>query len=291
MTAPILKPPVIEDAPAAFIPEVLTPLAFTPVYEILTPQQQIRYNQLHGLYFLEQTIFFEQLMGRPALKQLARIAPTPELRSEASRFADEEDIHSAWFRTLLREVAPADYQDRDYFHLGASKAWRAAMSFAASRVRRLPALLWLQLIAEERAVYFGRLFLDNAECLDPRFVAVQRRHLADEPSHIRRDVQFIEWLWPATTAFWRRANARLLRWILYEFFRLPVRSGWRVVRHWMVEFPDLAGRRTEFHAAFESLAGNERFLRTLYPRSVFPQTRSLAARWPEMAWIEEFFTD
>ena len=60
---------------------------------------------------------------------------------------------------------------------------------ASRGVRVFPALLWLQLIAEERALYFGRAFVEHGDEIDPRFLAVQRRHLADEPGHIRRDVR------------------------------------------------------------------------------------------------------
>ncbi len=44
-----------------FIPERLTPLPFTPAWSALNPAEQLRYNQLHGLFFHEQIIFFEQV--------------------------------------------------------------------------------------------------------------------------------------------------------------------------------------------------------------------------------------
>jgi hypothetical protein len=273
-----------------FIPEVLTPLAFTTIYPELTEAQRRAYNRLHGLYFLEQTIFFEQVMGRPALHQLARKAPTQEIRREALEFAAEEDAHSAWFRALLRELRPGVYDCRDFDMLAAPAILRRLMSVAGRAVLWLPAQLWLQLIAEERAVYFGRLFLRDEEGVDARILEVQKRHLADEPAHIRRDELFLQWLWPATPAWLRRLNAAWLQWLLREFFHLPKRSGWRVVERWLAECPELLPRRDEFRAAMAGLADNEAYLRSLYPHDHLERTLTLAAPWPELNFLSEFFT-
>jgi hypothetical protein len=273
-----------------YIPDCLTPLAFTALFAELSELQRLRYNQLHGLYLLEQTIFFEQAMGLPALHAIIRHAPTEELRSQARQFAAEEDLHTSWFREVLRDVDPR-YAAGDFRLLGASPVLHAAMTFASRRVRSLPSLLWLQLIAEERALYYGRLFLEHADGIDPRFLAVQKRHLADEPAHIRRDILFLEWLWPQTPVGLRRINAWLLRWVLREFFLMPKRSSWRVIEHWLSEFPALAKRRVEFRAALAGLRNNRDFVRTLYPRRHFPKSCALAASWPELGFVENFVTD
>ena len=156
--------------------------------------------------------------------------------------------------------------------------------------RLFPCLLWLQIIAEERAQHFSTFFLKHPRGLNPRFVEVQRKHLADEGGHIRWDAELIEWLWPATPRFLRRINARILGWALREFFHLPKRSGWNVIVLLMAEFRDLAAKERELREAMEGLARNETYLRTLYPRTVFPRTRRLAERWPELGFLDRFFT-
>ena len=280
-----------EDSRGTFyIPERLTPLAFTSIYGELSDTQRTRYNQLSGLYFLEQTIFFEQCMGRPVLERLAQIAPA-SLREHAREFIAEEDRHTAWFRELLRECEPRWYAGDGFRLVKAGPVSHAALNFCARRPRQFPCLLWLQIMAEERAQYFSGAFVADADGLDPRFVEVQRRHLADEGGHIRWDVEFIEWLWPATPLVVRKGNARLLGWLLREFFHLPKRSGWNVVARLIVEFPELAARKAELRAAMRSLAANDAYLRTLYPRAVFPRTRRLASRWPELHFLESFFTE
>ncbi|MGV3533531.1 MAG: diiron oxygenase [Chthoniobacteraceae bacterium] len=284
---------IANDAPTGarifYIPEKLTPLSFTPMYRQLTPEQRVRYNQLSGLYFLEQTIFFEQSMGGPVLAWLQRNAPEL-LRAHAAEFEIEEDRHTSWFRALLREVEPEWYEDDTLRFVRPSGVASAALNFCNVRPQLFPCLLWLQLIAEERAQYFSGTFLAAAEELDPRFLEVQRKHLADEGGHIRWDVAFVEWLWPAVPRLVRIANARILQFAMREFFYLPKRSGWNVIERLIVEFPELESRRGDLRAAMNSLGTNDAYLRTLYPRCVFPKTRNLASRWPELRFLGAFFT-
>ncbi len=274
-----------------FIPEILTPLYHTTLYQSLTVDERLSYNQLHGQYFLEQTIFFEQIMGKPGLMQLIRMAPDRKLADEARDFAEEEDKHTSWFRELLREINPSVYQSQDFHLLKVPWFAKKLMSLSARAIRWMPCLLWLQLMAEERALYFGRCFLHIADQLDPRFLAVQKKHLADEPSHIRRDELFIHWLWPQCGARLRSINASMLHWLISEFFYLPKRSGWRVVRVWLESHPHLLSRKTEFHTAMNSLANNEKYIHTLYPKKHLPRTCALSAPWPELAFLSNLFTD
>ncbi|RBP48010.1 para-aminobenzoate N-oxygenase AurF [Roseimicrobium gellanilyticum] len=274
-----------------FAPESLTPLAFTPVYHTLTEPQRLGYNRVHGLYFLEQIIFFEQVMARPTLEWLIRNSPTPQLSREAEHFLQEEDAHSSWFRGLLRDIAPEQYAHGDFRLLDMGSLTHRLMRLPGSSVRFFPAMLWLQLIFEERALYFGRAFVSCGRALDPRFQAVHRQHLEDEPAHIRRDVLFLEWLWPGAPLWLRRVNVRALVWLMREFFLLPKRSGLRVVDTWLREFPELTPRKREFHDAMRALESDDAYLRTLYPKTGFPRTRQLIARWPELAALDDFFTD
>lgn len=274
-----------------YVPEELTPLFFTPCYALLTDEQRLSYNRLHGLYFLEQIIFFEQCQGRPGLCWLIRHAPTEELRREAADFLAEEDEHSAWFRELLREAEPETYARTD-FHRITAPAWVQWLTRKLGvGISWLPVLLWLQLMAEERALHFGRCYVRHAGQIEPRFLEVQRRHLADEPGHIRRDVLFIEWLWPATPVWLRRVNAWLLEWTLREFFLLPKRSGKRVVMEWLSRHPELDPKRSEILTDWQLLGSSSVYMRSLYPRTALPKTAELASRWPELKFMETFLTD
>lgn len=274
-----------------FIPEILTPLAFTPLYVELSDDEKLSYNHAHGRYFLEQTIFFEQLLGKPVLQKLIQLAPDEAIAEIARSSMDEEDRHTGWFRGLLREVEPETYNSTDFHLLEVKPMVPPVARMLGRSVNLLPFLLWLQLIAEERSLYFGVQFIKAAGEIDERFLAVQRQHLTDEAGHIRNDEIFIDWLWPRCGRPLRRLNARLLEWSLRELFYLPKRSGWRVVDHWLHRHPNLLPRRDEFRSTMAALADNDRFLLTLYPRRHLPRTCALAARWPEMQFLEDFFTD
>lgn len=273
-----------------YIPEMLTPLYFTPLYARLSEDERLSYNRKHGLYFLEQTIFFEQISGNPVLRQLIRISPNEDFSHGAQQFMDDEDRHTSWFRALLRDVAPETYSQQDFHLLEVTSLMIHGARWAARAVRWLPCLLWLQLIAEERSLYFGRCFMEAEGQLDRRFYAVQKRHMADEADHIGYDEMFIEWLWSRSGSGVRKVNARFLEWMLREFFFLPKRSGWRVVEAWLREFPHLWTRRDEFRLAMDDLADNQRFLDTLYPQKDLLRTIELSSAWPELEFLQGFFT-
>jgi hypothetical protein len=74
------------------------------------------------------------------------------------------------------------------------------------------------LVQEEKALHVSRTYLRDAELLEPHFVAVYRLHAADEAHHVNWDEELIAELWPRVPHWWRQCNARLLDWLLLEFF-------------------------------------------------------------------------
>ncbi len=103
-----------------FIPERLTPLPFTPVWRELRPAEQLRYNQLHGLYFHEQIIFFEQTVIVPLLRAAQPHVADTALRDSIDTFVAEENTHSAGFHELLAALRPAWYAGGWRHFVGAS---------------------------------------------------------------------------------------------------------------------------------------------------------------------------
>ena len=253
-----------------FMPERLTPLFHTPVYHRLNLAQRRRYNQLHACYLNEQTIFFESVMARPIL-QCYPGRVSRGLAAGLGEFMQEEERHSAMFRALNRACAPAIYGGTDFHAIRLGAAVRWPLRWWVQCAGRFPLFLWLLLIQEERAMFYAGEFLAEADHLEPAFVAAQRKHLADEVGHVRWDEQLLDEVWPRTTPAWRRVNARLLAWLLREFFVLPRRSGWRVVELLLAEFPELRGRKAEWRDALRGLADNREFHRLAYSWEVTPR--------------------
>ena len=94
-----------------FMPPELTPLYYTAIYAQLSEDERLSYNQLHGLYFHEQIIFFEQSIICPVLAAVRESTRDAGLRSSIDQFIAEESRHSVAFHELLRQAAPEMYRN------------------------------------------------------------------------------------------------------------------------------------------------------------------------------------
>lgn len=274
------------DTGRLFMPEEFTPLFHTAAYAALPDAARLRYNQLQALYFNEQIAFFEQEMLSPALRALARRALPPALATGVREFYEDEQRHTAMFRALNRHCAPELYARGDYIFIDVPLAWRTALRLVSDRPRLFPFLFWLALMQEERSLFYSRNYLEQAARaparLDSRFAAAHRTHLADEVGHVARDEELLDWLWPRTGRIRRVLNARLLNWLVGEFFLLPKRSGRRVVDQLAREFPQLDGPALQ--QAMVGLA-DAAYLRTLYSRAMTPRTFARFDLHPEFALL------
>jgi hypothetical protein len=264
-----------------FMPEQLTSLFHTPGYARLTPEQQLRYNQLHAGYFNEQTIFFESAMARHILGGLSSRNLPPGLADGLETFIAEEAEHSKMFRELNRRCWPGHYANGDFHFIRLSPLASAGLNHWVRRPGRFPFFLWLLLIQEERASFCAKEFLNEAGALEPSFVAAQRRHLADEIGHIQWDEELLDWFWPRTGALMRKFNARLFAWMMGEYFTTPRRSGLRVVAELIGEFPDLRAQWPELRSQMLQLSANCEFQLLAYSRRATPKAFARFDRWPE----------
>lgn len=278
-----------------FIPEPFTPLFHTRAYAELTPAQRLRYNQLHALYFNEQIMFFEIALGEGILEALLRrrrparggrtdqaADPAPRLAAILARFRDEERAHTEMFRRLNRSCAPRLYERRDFHFVRLPAAWRALLAWALAHPALFPLFFWLMLLQEERSIHYSRGYLRHRASLDPRFVEAHRRHLADEVWHVRWDEELIDALWRPAHPRLRAANARLLAWMVEEFFGTPKRAQLRVLAELAREHPELRRRLPELRRQLLALGADPRYRRSLYSREIAPATFDLLDRWPEL---------
>jgi hypothetical protein len=271
------------DASRRFIVEQFTPLFHTAEYGSLPAAARLRYNQLHALYFNEQVAFFEQEMLSPALRALARMELPPALAAGVREFHEDEQRHTAMFRALNRRAAPEWYARGDYFFVAAGAAWRAVARKVSGQPQLVPLLLWLALLQEERSLFYSAGCLKEAELLEPQFVESHRAHLADEVSHISWDEELLDWLWPRTSGTLRALHARLLNWLLGEFFLLPKRSGLRVVLQLAREFPEVGN--SALSGALAGLRANASYVGNLYSRAITPRAFARFDRHPEFALL------
>jgi P-aminobenzoate N-oxygenase AurF len=271
-----------------FIAEEFTPLFHTREYHSLPDPIRLRYNQLHALYFNEQVAFFEQEMLSPALLAMQRERLPSSLAAGLLLFFEEEQRHTAMFRALNRRGAPELYKTCGYHFIRVGAPWRALLSMISSRPRLFPLLLWLALLQEERSLYYSRGCLEKADELEPSFIAAHRRHLADEVGHIGWDEEWLDWLWPQIGRTARILNARLLGWMIGEFFLLPKRSAWHVVRRLAREFPQLDAAALD--RAMRGLESNAAYPGTLYSREIAPRTFARCDANPEFKLLAQMLS-
>lgn len=269
-----------------FIPEELTPLYYTAVYGRLAPGHRLRYNQLQALYFNEQIIFFETMIGRGVMQALQRHAWPDDFGDQVRRFAADEVRHTRMFGQLNRRCAPLYYAAGDFHFIRAPRAWLAALRWATDHARIFTLFLWLMLLQEERSLYYSREFIRHGGDLEPHFVACHRAHLADEVRHVRWDEELLERLWRPSGRLSRTMNARMFAWLTGEFFSTPKRGQLGVVDDLVREFPELAGQAQELRRQLARLPDDEDYQRSLYSRDIVPECFARFDQWPELRVME-----
>jgi hypothetical protein len=272
-----------------FLPDRLSPLPFTAVWNELRTSEQLRYNQLHGLYFHEQIIFFEQVIIVPMLRALQPRVADAGLRRALDTFVAEEMTHSAGFHALLQTLRPEWYAN-DWGHfVRLAPATRALLGAMVARPQFFPCFLWLVQLLEERTMFASKLYLAEPAAFPELILALHRQHLADEADHVRWDALLLAQFWNAAPAWLRRGNARLLDWMLGEFIAVPRRAALRVIDALAAEMPDLSvppprlkaellalGRRADFRAA---VFGRDSVPRTWKQAAAAPNLETVVATW------------
>jgi len=265
-----------------FMPQALTALSFTSEYGRINDSQRLRYNQLHGLYLNEQTMFFEKTLA-PVLAYFLKQSGIPEGLCERVReFAREEHRHTAMFRELNRRAGGSIYEYGDFHFVRISHAAKRLLHSVAVRPRLFPFVLWLMHLQEERALYFGRQFIECEHPIEPSFLKTQQIHMADEAHHVSCDKELLDWVWPRTNFLVRYFNVRLLVWLMREFFGPPKRAQILIVSRLATELPELQSRLPALKRALLALGDDQRFLRSIYSRENVPEAFSRFDRTPEL---------
>jgi hypothetical protein len=271
------------DSSRWFMPQELTPLFHTNAYASLDDSQRLRYNQIHALYFNEQTMFFEKALARNVLGYFLAQSLPGGLKEGLAQFLAEEEQHSAMFSRLNRQCAPEIYLECDFYFIQVPPIAARALGLISRQPEWFPMLLWLMQLQEERALHFGQTFLKSGDEIEPHFLDVQRRHLMDETGHVRWDEALLDCVWPKTGALLRSFNVRLLSWMIGEYFSTPKRSALRVVSALAGEFPSLQPRLSDFCRQLVALGDDPDFRRSLYSRENTPRTFKRFDAWPEFA--------
>ena len=273
------------------IPEPLTHLYYSPVYADLTLAQRLTYNRLHLCYMCEMYVFFEE--NFPRFYEQAAASPNVSAgeRAQVAELAASEAQHAGWFRALAAHLAPHLYVRDGGPHFIRMPAFMGRLMRAAFlRPLWFPALFWIVMLMEERAVYYADQVTTSATTLDPEVVEVHARHKQDEASHLNIDEVLLRRYWDGNRPWVRRVNGWLVGYIFSELLTTPKRGGIRLVGQWIRECPELAPRQREFEQAMRSLGENPRFRASSFSRAIVPRSLAQIERWPELHALRRVLT-
>jgi hypothetical protein len=269
-----------------FIPEALTPLFHTRAYGDLEPRHRLRYNQLQALFFNEQIVFFETLIGSGIMEALLAEPWPGGFGEELRKFWADEVRHTEMFRALNRRCAPHLYTGSDFHFIRVARPWTALLAWTTRRPRLFPLYVWLMLLQEERSLYYSGEYIRHKEALEPNFVSTYRAHLIDEAGHVRCDMELLDQWWPHANPRLRRMNARLLAWMVREFFSAPKRGQMGVVAELAREFPELRERLPEIRRQLLGLATDDAYQASIYSREIAPRCLARFDEWDEFRVME-----
>ncbi len=242
----------MEQPSVLYIPPYLTHLHGSAVYARLDQRQQVRYNHLCGLMAAEQFLSFEETIIITAVRRLVatpEIQLDPVLAGALNEMINEEVNHARWFRALLAEVEPALYSDGQCFFTRLHWWERLALIPLTRTKDGALVMLWFTLLIEEHSVALSRAMITAGDInLDARFVAVHRRHLADEIRHLPLNIKIIERCFDLLPQWRKRLLAWTFRRVLRDIAR-PRRANAAVVRRLIFEFPELAEQSDDLFQA------------------------------------------
>ena len=270
-----------------YFPPRLTALAHVQSWQLLETRHQLRYSQLYALYLNEQTVFFEELLATNLLPALYhrpdRIGES--LAADLRRFEMEERKHSGWFRALNHRIDPCRFRldEGSYVFVPATARMRAVTAWFARRPFAFPCWIWLMLLQEERSIFVARECIREGNQLDPEFLELHRRHMADEIDHVRWDLQLVERLWMPLPMWKRRIQAKIFAAMMGEFFTAPKRAAKAVLQGLLDEFPELTPLGPKLHDELRQLAGSREYHASLYSRETTPRCFALFDELPEFS--------
>jgi hypothetical protein len=180
------------------------------------------------------------------------------------------------------------YESTDFAIMKIPPLCRRALAMASRHPAAFPALLWLMLIMEEKAMTASRRFRDeNPGSYEPHFAAAYRFHLGDEAAHVQIDWHLLEYFHARRRRLVRTANAALLRWLIGNFFLPPTRSGARILHLLAGEQPELTPFLPGMVRALRDVNRNTDYQEMMYSRQTTPITFSLFDRFPEFSAMKK----
>lgn len=279
---------LIPDQKKFWAPEALISISHLPVYQTMSQDLKIAFNQYNAMGVAELFMFFEEYALAPIMEKALRSAKSQELKIALQHFIDEEYKHSLCFKKLLLKASPALYSEDNFkFHF-IRMNWISKSMFNVLKLfpSVLPAWVWVAIFFEERTLMFSKEYIrykkQDATKIDELFYQVHFYHMIDEVRHVKLDEHMIENFYKPMGSI----HANLVEWIVRRFISrsaYPINMICACLDQIKKTTPDLLTAQMESQIIEEAkqLTSTESFIAQNFSDSSAPRTRILMARFPE----------
>lgn len=276
-----LSLPIQWDKP--FVPESLTHFYYTDVYDAMTPEECLYYNQLTGMALAEQFIFLEEHILVPIMRKLLG-SPHYLLSSSArefiQNFIDEELKHSNWFWSVLQQAAPSLYPERQLQFISRQFVRDTVYRCMIRWPQHCHAWLWLTLVLEERTVDIARHYR-RAEVIESNFARAHFWHMQEEQSHVGFDVLMIRKIYHQLPYWQRKINRRLIRY-LFDSLYAPKQLPQVIFEKLVKRYPEAERLRPRVAYGLKHFARNYAYQDDLFSPRQLPRTYQVLRHFPEL---------
>jgi hypothetical protein len=282
-----------------FVNPSMISLTHCPVFKELNPEEQLYYNQVHGMGVCENFALLEEVYLVRAIQAILsdKGSGIPKDMADALEFQMVEEVkHSRIFNRLLCMAAPEVYgEDPDkafsrYRTCMLSKTERALMDMVTYLRRHLVGWVWSALLFEEKNLaYYRNLATCPQDCeLDPLFYMVHKLHAIDEVRHIHTGVHTVDLFWE-TAPWWKRwMNVPLTISALHSS-AYPRRTTQRALRILLQKYPRLEPLWPRMQREVEAASRTLSWHKVLYSEKTLSHLFMMLDHYPEMRGMEKYF--
>lgn len=279
-------------------PRMIT-LTHCPIFAELTPEEQLYYNQVHGMGVCENFALLEEVYLVRAIQALLSEKPckVPKDLADALEFQMVEEVkHSLIFNQLLCIAAPEVYGDDPhkafsrYRTCVLGKVERWFLDITTHLRHQMIGWVWSAMLFEEKNLaYYRTLSRDpDGATLDPLFFAVHKFHAVDEVRHIHTGVHMVDLFWEHAPWWKRRINVPFTIAAL-KSSAYPRRTTQRAIEFLVRRFPRLEPMLPRMRREIEAATRTESWHQTLYSKKTLSHLFMMLDAYPEMRGMERHF--
>jgi P-aminobenzoate N-oxygenase AurF len=271
------------DLGKVFVCPTLTPLFYSTAYRELTGEQQLRYNQLSAISFIDLILFFERSFTaslEALLRQDGRLSDS--FRADIQDFRDDERRHCQLWERLNRASTARGRKTHDYRIVRVGRPLCILLRMSTCRPRTFPVVVLMMLTLEEHSIEISRRCARvAADVLEHHYRDAFRAHLLDESVHVQVDRRILNELIEPLSPILRRLNAALFRLFIRKLWLRPALAAVRVVQALVAEFQELQSIQPRLLQGLNEAGNSPEYRQMMLSSESAPLLFGLLRRYPE----------